>query len=217
MLRRRGVCSAAVPRKPTMFSRASAAERQLLTAVSQFGFLAVSLLFSYRGSGVNVRFNHLLQRTLCMENVFHRVPPCSVAAARRRLIMCHGFHLRTRIRNGNGQSATAHNRQIDYVIANVCNLLLIKATRPKNLVQYLRFVFRSLKQVINLQVACADGYRFRNALGYHAGLQPAQPRQGYGCAVVRIEALGFNHVLAENAETGSIAQLSPLCVGWPRP
>jgi hypothetical protein len=90
---------------------------------------------SNRRPRMDIRVNHLLQRSLRFQNVFHGIPRCAVAANRGRLMMRHRLHLGTRIRHGNRQPATLHDWQIDYVVPNIGNLLFVKAALGQDLIQ----------------------------------------------------------------------------------
>ena len=75
----------------------------------------------------------------------------------------------------------------------------------------------SLKDVVHFEVACAQGHGLGDPLGHDADFQPTQVGQRNSSAVMRMEAFGLNHVLADDAISGRIGMLLGMkCDATPR-
>src|SRR5258706_14055740 len=157
---------------------------------------------------MNVRLDYLFQSSLGLQNIFDGITSSGFTPARRRLITRHLLDLWTRIGHCNREPATAHDRKINYVVTDVGDFFFTDAAFSENLVEDLRFVRGALKHVIEFEVTGAQSDCLRDTLGDNSSLQTAQSRQRYRGSVMRMEAFGFNHVLAHNAVAGGL--LMPL-------
>ena len=114
--------------------------------------------------------------------------------------MGFGLDLGARVLHRDSQTALAHRRQIDHVVAHESGLSCGDAVLFKNLCKHRRLVLNPLVHVINLQIARTQGNGFGDALGDDPGLDSRQASQRNGGTVVGVEALGFNQARAREPD-----------------
>jgi hypothetical protein len=132
---------------------------------------------------------------LSLEDKFNRVARSAFAARMLRNEMGFCFDLIARILDCDSESARAHRRQIDYIVAHESGFFRLQSCLLDDLIEAGAFIVNTLRYEIKLQVARAQGDRLRTALRNETSLEAADPRQGYRDAVVRVKAFELDLVL----------------------
>src|SRR5579883_3261328 len=83
----------------------------------------------------------------------------------------------------------------------------LKVRRFQNAFEAGQLVLNALVNVFEFQVAGTQGHRLGDALGDQPALQPTQPGQRERGAIMRVEALGLDHAVADQSETTLILML----------
>ena len=123
------------------------------------------------------------------------------------------LYLGAGILDGDGQACGAHGRQIDDVVADEAGLLRLEAILFEDFFEASAFVAYALMHVLELEVAGAEGYGFRNSFGNESGLDAGEAGERDGGAVVGMEAFGFDEGSAGETEAALIFVLRGMAAG----
>ncbi len=88
--------------------------------------------------------------------------------------------LRAGIGGGDGEAYFAHDREVDDVVADVGDLVESAAFSGDDLVESVDLVRLALVDVVDLEVAGADGDNLRISLGDKANLEAGEAGDGDG-------------------------------------
>src|SRR6266700_3646936 len=113
----------------------------------------------------NVAFHHLLPFSLRFEDVLDCVAESAVAAAVRCDVVRIAFDLIAGVSYGDRQAAIPHDRKIDHVVTDECDLSRLDPFLNDDFAKDAELVLNALVNVFEFQVAGAQGNRFGDALG----------------------------------------------------
>jgi hypothetical protein len=102
---------------------------------------------------------------------------------------------------------------IDDVVSDECSLAGIQSSLAQYFFERGQFVLNALVNIIQLQIASAQGHGFRDPLGDQPSLDSGQPSERNGRAILGMEALGFDQGLAHQAETAPPTKLGGMLLG----
>src|SRR5262245_45809393 len=89
----------------------------------------------------------------------------------------------TSIRDRNGESATAHDREIHNIVAHEGDVFVLGVFCRHDFFQCLKLVVLSLKDVVQFEIAGAESHRFGPALGDDTQLQTSEASKRHAYAI----------------------------------
>jgi hypothetical protein len=144
---------------------------------------------------------------LSFQNVFDGVAGGAVAAGVGGDPVGFGLYFGASVLYGNGEAAAAHDWQVDDIVTYKGGFGGGDSLFLEDLAEDACLVLNALVDVVDFQIAGAEGDSLRQALGDHTRLQPCKPRQRDGCSVMRVKALGFDQAGALETESAFTAVL----------
>jgi hypothetical protein len=153
------------------------------TDVGGFGFGVV---------GVEVSLDGGVEQALCGEDEVDGVSACALAAGEWRDVVGDGFDLGAGVGGGDGKADDAEDREVDDVVADVGDLVEGAAFIRDDLVKGVALVVLALVDVVDLEIAGADGDDARVALGDEADLETSEAGHGDAHAIVGVEGFDFS-------------------------
>jgi len=138
---------------------------------------------------------------LCFQDEFHGITQGSLASGVRGRVVGLLLHFGASVLDRNGETAGAHGREIDHIIAYEGSFLGPDTFFSSDLFEGSALVLNTLADVFELQIAGAKRNRFRDPLGDETGLDSSQPCQRNGGPVVGVKAFGLDQRLAVKAES----------------
>ncbi len=141
---------------------------------------------------VEVLLDDLLERSLGGEDEVDGVASCSLAAGVGGDVVGDVLDLLAGVGGGDGEAALAHDGEVDDVVAYVGELVDGVAGFGEDVADGVHLVGLALVDELELEVAGADGYGLRVALGDDADAQATEAAERDAEAVVGGEALGLD-------------------------
>src|SRR3981189_3607871 len=157
----------------------------------------------------NVVLDDLFPLSLCFQDVLDGVAGSTVAAGMRGDPVGIGFDLWAGVFHRDGQAAAAHYREVDDIVPDEGGFGGGDSFLLEDLAEDACFVLNALVDVVDFQVPGAEGDGFGKALGDHTRLQPCEPRQRDGRAVMGVKAFGFDQAAALETESA----VAPVLIG----
>src|SRR5205823_4111703 len=145
--------------------------------------------------------DHAFPFPLGFEDVLDSVAGGAISTAMRRDPVGLSFNFWTRVLYSDGQAAFAHHWQVDDVITNESGFRRVDPVFLQDLLEDSGFILNALMDVIDFEIACAEGDCFRPALGDEPSSYTGEPGQRDGSTVMRVKALGFYEGRALKTET----------------
>ena len=136
-----------------------------------------------------------------------RPAPCAAAVGGD--VVRGGFGLRSRVGGGDGEAYFAHDGEVDDVVAYVGDLVEGAVFGGEDFVERVDLVGLALVDVVDLEVAGADGYDLRVALGDEADFEAGEAGDADAHAVVGGEGFDLGGVAVgvavEGRDDGDVA------------
>ena len=143
---------------------------------------------------------YLFPFALRFQDELYRVAESPISAGVGSDVVRLFFYLGAGVFDGYGQASGAHSGKIDDVVADEGGFFQFDSRLPDDLFESGLLVLNSLTDIFKLQVSGAKGNSFRDALGNESRLDAGHASERNGCAVVGMEAFGFDEGLAAEAE-----------------
>src|SRR5277367_1899369 len=150
---------------------------------------------------VDIFLDALLEDTVRLKDEIDGITPRSLSAGIGSDVVGGGLHLAAGVGGGDGQPAYPHDRQIDYVIPHIGDLVESERSTLHDFAQGTNLVVLPHVDVFHAQGAGALGYRFGSAFGDYAGVDATNARKGNADAVVGMEAFGLEGIFSQIAES----------------
>ncbi len=144
------------------------------------------------------------------EDVLDCVAESAVAAAVRCDVVRIAFDLIAGVSYGDRQAAIPHDRKIDHVVTDECDLSRLDPFLNDDFAKDAELVLNALVNVFEFQVAGAQGNRFGDALGDQSGFDSSEASQRNRRAVMGVKSLRFDVSLAMEPKPAFTAMLGGL-------
>lgn len=102
------------------------------------------------------------------------------------------FHLGTGVFHRDGQARGAHGGQVNDVVADESGLFQFEALLLHDFFEARAFVLNALMDMVEPEIAGAQGDSFRNSSSDQSGLQPSDTRQRRRDAIVGVKSFHFD-------------------------
>src|SRR5579884_52736 len=143
---------------------------------------------------VNILFDDFFQNSFCFKNKFNCIASGAMSAKIWRDVVGRILYLLAGIGHGNRQPDFTHDGQVNYIVTHVSNFFERDGFLCHDFAYGLHLKCLSHIDVFQPQVAGTKGNCFRDALGDNAAFHSAQAGERNPGAIVRVEALGFDHI-----------------------
>ncbi len=157
------------------------------------------------GGGVcDVGFNAAGEGALGLEDVFDGVADGALSATVVGDDVGFVFDIFAGVGDGEGESAVAHDGEIDDVVSDEGGLLGLEVFLGEDFTEGGELVGCALGDVLDFEVAGAETDGLRDALGDEPGLDASEAGEGEAGAVMSVEALGFDGSGTGECDSGGV-------------
>lgn len=144
----------------------------------------------------DVLIHYILPLALRFENVFDGISQCAIASAVASDVVRFLLDFVASVRDGDGESAIAHGRQINHVVSDKSGFACKNACLFNNFFKSRELVLNALVDIFEVQIPRAEGDGLGYALGNQSGLDARQVCQRNSRTIVRVKTFHFDEALA---------------------
>src|SRR5450631_631974 len=162
---------------------------------------------SARAALADVGLHDFLPFPLSFQNELYGVAQGAFAAGVGGDVVGFLLHLGACVLHGDGEASGAHGGEIDDVIADEGGFFQLETFLADDFFEAGALVLNALTDVLDLEIASAEGNGFGAAPGNESGLEAGDPGERTGNAVVSVESFDFNLALRGLVGGGSVRRL----------